>query len=141
MGIPDNIERRVATRYDDRIQVDLILSEDDILPVEICSISVKGLQLICDRWLIDEIEPRGIQKLAMTHRKLKISADLPFDEACKNIIIHSHVIAVRRLAQDKFLIGLEYVTIEGQGENILEEYIEQLRSDAIARADHQRQPS
>ena len=130
MGIPDNKERRVAPRYEDKIQVDLVLPDDVTLPVEICSISNRGLQLTCDGWLADEIEPQGIQKLAMSRKRLKISANLPFENISKNIIIHSTVVAVRRLAQDKFLIGLEYEKIEDEGEETLEAYLEQLRLEA-----------
>ena len=129
MAIPDNLERRVAPRYEDRIQVDLVLPDDIVLPVEICGISSNGLQLTCDGWLADEIEPQGIQKLATGRKELKISANLPFDRTSKNIIIHSIVIAVRRLSQDKFLIGLEYSEIEDGGDEILDEYLEQLRLD------------
>ena len=129
MAIPDNLERRVAPRYEDRIQVDLVLPDDIVLPVEICGISCKGLQLTCDGWLADEIEPQGIQQLAMNRKELKISANLPFDTVSKNIIIHSNVVAVRRLSQDKFLIGLEYSKIEDDGEEILDEYLEQLKLD------------
>ena len=131
MTIPDNIERRVAPRYEDKIQVDLMMSDENILPIEICSISNKGLQMTCDGWLADEIEPEGIQKLAMSRKHLKISANLPFENVSKNIIIHSTVVAVRRLSQDQYLIGLEYDTIEDDGEDILDEYIEQLRLESL----------
>ena len=131
MTIPDNIERRVAPRYEDKIQVDLMLSDDNILPVEICSISSRGLQMNCDGWLADEIEPEGIQKLAMRRKQLKISANLPFGNISKNIIIHSTVVAVRRLSQDQYLIGLEHDSLEGDGEYILDEYIEQLRLESL----------
>lgn len=136
MTIPDNIERREAIRYTDRIQVDLVLSGDEILPVEICGISLKGLQFTCDGWLADEIEPQGIQKLAMSRKKLKIRASLPFDSESREIFIHSYVVAVRRLSQDKFLIGLEFENIENYGGEILEEYIEQLRHDKISSVSH-----
>lgn len=133
MPIPDNLERRVATRYKDNIQVDLIMPDDSALPVEISSISIRGIQLVVDGWLADEIEPLGIQKLAMSRKKLKISADLPFDATTKNIIIHSYVISVRRLSQEKFLIGLEYEKIAGNGANTLDAYIDQLRQDTTLR--------
>jgi len=136
MPIPDNIERRIATRYEDRIQVDIVLSADNRLPVEICGISRKGLQFTCDSWLADEIEPRGIQQLAMSRKKITICASLPFDTNSKTITIETYVIAVRRLSQDKFLIGLEFESIENNGDEILEEYIEQLRHDKISNVSH-----
>ena len=129
MASPNYKERRVSPRFDDKIQVDLLLSDDNILPVEICSISISGLQNTCDGWLADEIEPQGIQKLAMGNKKLKISANLPFDDISKNVVISSNVVAVRRLSQDKFLIGLEYEHIEDNGTEVLGEYIEQLELD------------
>ena len=131
MTIPDNIERRVAQRYDDQIQVDLILSDDSVLPVEICSISNRGIQFTCDGWLADEIEPEGIQKLAMSRKQLIVNTNLPFGNISKNITIHSYVVAVRRLSQDKFLIGLEYENIEDNDAETLDEYIEQLRLESL----------
>ena len=131
MASPNYKERRVSPRFDDKIQVDLLLSDDNILPVEICSISISGLQLTCDGWLADEIEPQGIQQLAMSRKKLTISANLPFDTKSKNIVIHSYVVAVRRLSQDNYLIGLQYESLDNDVEEILEEYIEQLTLDSL----------
>ena len=128
MNIPDNIERRLAPRYDNQLQIDLILSETDILPIAICSISLHGLQMNCDGWLADEIEPQGIQKLAMSRKKLKISANLPFDNSFKKIIINTHVAAVRRLSQDEFLIGLEFDNYEDNSKEVLKEYIDMLET-------------
>ena len=136
MQIPDNIERRGAPRYNDKIQVDLVLADDEVLPVEICSISVNGLQFTCDGWLADEIEPMGIQKLAMTRKPLIVVSELPFGHYSKHVVISSNVTAVRRLAQDKFLIGLEFNEFEENGESILKDYIEQLRLDAISSEQH-----
>ena len=138
MTIPDNKERRVATRFEDKIQIDIILPDDNVLPVEICGISIKGLQFTCDGWLADEIEPLGIQKLAMSRKQLIINANLPFDNCSKSIIIHAYVIAVRRLSQDKFLIGLEYENIAEDGAKVLEEYIQQLSMDLITDSSHQK---
>ena len=128
MNIPDNIERRLAPRYDNQLRIDLILSETDILPIAICSISLHGLQMNCDGWLADEIEPQGIQKLAMSRKKLKISANLPFDNSFKKIIINTHVAAVRRLSQDEFLIGLEFDNYEDNSKEVLKEYIDMLET-------------
>ena len=128
MHIPDDIERRLAPRYDNLLQIDLILSDTDILPIEICSISLHGLQMNCDGWLADEIEPQGIQKLALSRKKLKISANLPFDNSFKKIIINTHVAAVRRLSQDEFLIGLEFENYEDNSEETLKEYIDMLET-------------
>ena len=130
MTIPDNIERRVATRFEDKIQVDIVLPNDCVIPVEICGISNKGLQFTCEGWLADEIEPQGIQKLATSHKPLIINANLPFDNISKNVVIHTYVIAVRRLAQDKFLIGLDFENIADDGAEILEEYIQQLSMES-----------
>ena len=128
MHIPDNIERRLAPRYDNKIQIDLILSDTDTLPIEICSISLHGLQMNCDGWLADEIEPQGIQQLALSRKKLKINANLPFENSFKNIVINTHVAAVRRLSQDEFLIGLEFEDYEDNSEETLQKYIELLDS-------------
>ena len=129
MHFPDNIERRLAPRYDNKLQIDLLLSDTEILPIEICSISLHGLQMNCDGWLADEIEPQGIQKLALSRKKLKIRANLPFDNSFKKIIINTHVAAVRRLSQDEFLIGLEFEDYEDNSEGALKEYIEMLDTE------------
>ena len=136
MTIPDNIERRVTTRFDDKIQVDIILSNDSVLPIEICGISNKGLQFTCEGWLADEIEPLGIQKLAMSRRQLIINANLPFDNFSKSVVIHSYVNAVRRLSQDEYLIGLEFENIADGGAAILEEYIQQLSMELRTSTSH-----
>lgn len=130
MNIPYNIDRRVASRYKDSIQVDLQITDDEVIPVEICSISEQGIQFNCDAWLVDEIEPKGVHELALNKKDITIKTKLPFDGISKTFVAHSTVNAVRRLSQDKYLIGLSFNRFEDYSKINLDEYIEQLREES-----------
>ena len=65
IDIPGVSDRRQTPRYEIQLQVDMVLDNGSILTVTSRNISSSGLQIICDTWVTDEIEPRGIQSHAI----------------------------------------------------------------------------
>lgn len=115
-------ERRQSFRYPVKLQVDLVLDDGSILPVEACDISNTGIQFRCDSWLADEIEPRGIQNYPLDRIQIKVISDLPLSGE-NRLYARCKVVVARRLSQEEYLLGLEFTDFEKSSERVLERYI------------------
>lgn len=122
MAVTKLKDRRQDHRYPVRLQIDLVLRDGTILPVEACNISSTGLQFRCDSWLADEIEPRGIQNHPLDRIQIKVVADLPISGE-NRLYSRCKVVVARRLSQEEYLLGLEFSSFEKSSEKILERYI------------------
>ena len=120
-------ERRSAHRYRVKLPVELILEDGTVLPVESVDISNKGLQFSCDSWVADEIEPRGIQNHPLDQIRLKAVTDFPdMDKYNARLYARCRIVVARRLSQDEYLIGIEFINFENGSERLLEKFIRQL---------------
>ena len=115
-------DRRQSFRYPVKLQVDLVLGDGTILPVEACDISYNGLQFRCDSWLADEIEPRGIQNYPLDRIQIKVIADLPISGE-NRLYTRCKIVVARRLSQEEYLLGLEFTDFEKSSEKVLDRFI------------------
>lgn len=115
-------ERRQSFRYRVKLQVELVLADGSILPVEACDISTSGIQFRCDSWLADEIEPRGIQNYPLDRIQIKVISDLPISGE-NRLYARCKVVVARRLSQEEYLLGLDFTDFEKSSEKVLERYI------------------
>lgn len=122
MAVSKLNERRHGYRFPVQLQVDLVLANGSILPVETCNISDNGLQFRCDSWLADEIEPRGIQNHPLDQILIKVVANLPVDGDSK-LYAKSRIVVARRLSQDEYELGLEFISFEIDSGKVLERYV------------------
>jgi hypothetical protein len=128
MVFPKSItyERRCTHRFKIKLPVELILEDGAVLPVESVDISNKGLQFSCDSWVADEIEPRGIQNHPLEQIRLKTVIDFPgMDTHNSKLYARCRIVAARRVSQDDYQIGLEFVDFENGSEHLLEKFIRQ----------------
>ena len=117
-------ERRSAHRYKVKLPVELILDDGTVLPVESTDISNKGLQFSCDSWVADEIEPRGIQNHPLDQIRLKAVTDFPgMDKYNSRLYARCRIIVARRLSQDEYILGIEFIDFENGSERLLEKFI------------------
>ena len=123
-------ERRKVARYMTQIDIDIILKDGTILPVQTHDISLNGLQFSCDGQIANEIEPRGLQSHALDRLKVKVIARFPTSKTEK-FYASCKLIAARRLSQDAYLINLEFYEFEKNGGQVLQNYIEQLALDEL----------
>ncbi len=124
-------ERRQSPRYEIELAVDLILSDSSILSVYTRNISSCGLQIMCDSWVTDEIEPRGIQNHAITHLRLKVITDLPVGNTNKKFYANCRILSVQRISQDSYMLNLVFIDFENGSENTLDDYIDQHQQKKI----------
>jgi len=128
MLIPKSVafERRSTHRYKIKLPVELILEDGTVLPVESVDISTSGLQFACDSWIADEIEPRGIQNHPLDQIRLKAVTDFPgMDKYSSKLYARCRIVIARRLSQDSYLLGLEFIDFENGSERLLEKFIRQ----------------
>ena len=119
-------ERRCTHRYKIKLPVELVLEDGAVLPVESVDISNKGLQFSCDSWVADEIEPRGIQNHPLDQIRIKAVIDFPgMDKYSSKLYARCRIVVARRISQDDYLIGLEFVDFENGSERLLQQFIRQ----------------
>ena len=123
-------ERRKTARYITKLDIDIILQDGTILPVQTQDLSQSGLQFKCDGSVANEIDTRGIQNHLLDHLKVKIIARLPTDEKQK-FYASGRIITARRLSQEEYMLGLEFTDFEKNSAEILKNYIQQLALDAL----------
>lgn len=118
-------DRRKEPRYMSTLDIDIVLEDGTILPVQTQDISLHGLQFKCDGSIADEIDPRGIQNHSLDQLKFKVVAKFPTREKQK-FYASCRVITARRLSQEEYLLGLEFFDFEKNSEKVLQSYINKL---------------
>ena len=125
IDIPGVTERRQTPRYEIKLSVDMVLDSGNILTVSSRNISSCGLQIICDTWVTDEIEPRGIQSHAVSHIRLKIIAELPLVDETKKLYANCRIMSVQRMSQDEYMLNLAFIDFDNGSEQILDKFLDQ----------------
>lgn len=119
-------ERRRTHRYKVKLPVELVLEDGNVLPVESVDISTSGLQFACDSWIAEEIEPRGIQNHPLDQIRLKAVTEFPgMGKYSSKLYARCRIVVARRLSQDSYLLGLEFIDFENGSERLLEKFIRQ----------------
>lgn len=123
--IPGLTERRQSPRYNIKLTVDIVLPDGGTLNVKTSNISGSGLQISCDSWATDQIEPRGIQNHAINHLHFKVIAELPIEDDIKKLYTSCRIMSVQRMSQDVFMLNLAFIDFEGGSEKVLDEFLGQ----------------
>lgn len=125
LDIPGVNDRRQTPRYEIKLSVDMVLENGSILTVNTRNISSSGLQIICDSWVTDEIEPRGIQNHAISHIRFKAITELPIGDNSKKLYASCRIMSVQRLSQDEYMLNLAFIDFENGTETVLDEFLDQ----------------
>lgn len=120
-----NHERRQSARHKVTLEVNLVLTNGTLLPVESVNISDSGLQISCASWAVNEIEPRGIQTHSTSHIKLKAIIDLPGLHGKKKLYALCKIISAQRLSQEKYHLNLHFTHFENGSELALDNFLSQ----------------
>lgn len=117
-------ERRRSQRYAVELPIDIVLQDGTVLPVVACDISRKGLQFRCDSWIADEIEPRGIQNHPLDAISVKAVTDFPdMGKYNSRLYARCRIVVARRLSQEEYLLGLEFIDFENGSDRLLERFM------------------
>ncbi len=124
-------ERRQSPRYEIELAIDIILVDGSILSVNTRNVSSSGIQILCDSWVTDEIEPRGIQNHAINHLRLKIVTELPIANQSKKLYADCRIMSVQRISQSEYMLNLAFIDFENGTENILNEFLDQYKQNKV----------
>lgn len=122
---PGITERRQSPRYEIDLPADVVLDNGDALPVSTRNISSSGLQIICDSWVTEQIEPRGIQNHTVTHIYFKAIINLPIENHVEKLYVNCRIMSLQRLSQDKYMLNLVFTGFENDSEPALIKFLEQ----------------
>lgn len=125
IDIPGVTERRQTPRYEIELSVDMVLDTGSILTANSRNISSQGLQIICDCWVTDAIEPRGIQNHAISHIRFKAITELPIGDKTKKLYSNCRIMSVQRLSQEEYMLNLAFIDFENGTEQVLDEFLDQ----------------
>ncbi len=125
IDIPGVSDRRQTPRYEIKLPVDIVLGNGNILSITTRNISSSGLQIICNAWVTEEIEPRGIQSHTVSHIRLKAVTELPIDDNTKKLYANCRIISVQRMSQDEYMLSLAFIDFENGSEQILDKFLDQ----------------
>jgi len=125
LDLPKTSERRKSPRYVTDIPVDIVLNDGNILTVTTRNISNSGLQIACDSWVANEIEPRGIQSHNVSQLQLKIVADLTIDDTVQKLYANARIMSVQRMSQDHYILSIKFLDYENGSQDVLNQYLEQ----------------
>jgi len=125
LDTPLTSDRRQSPRYLVDFSVDLIVAEGDIFSVTARNISSLGLQVMCDSWTTDSIEPRGIQSHAVNQIRIKAITELPIDDNNNKLYANCRIMSVQRLSQDKYALNLAFIDFENGTEQSLNKFLNQ----------------
>jgi len=125
LDIPGVSDRRQTPRYEIELAVDLVLSDGSILSVSSRNISSCGLQIICDTWVTDAIEPRGIQSHAVSHIRIKAITELLISDDRHKLYANCRIMSVQRLSQDEYMLNLAFIDFENGTEQTLDKFLDQ----------------
>ena len=129
MAVQSPNERRQVLRFPVQLQIDLILSDGTVLSALASNLSQQGLQFRCDSWLADAIEPRGIQNHPLDQIQLKTVAILPISGENK-MYARCRIVAARRLSQEEYMLGLEFIDFEKRSDKALYRYIDTVSKES-----------
>ena len=125
IDIPGASDRRQTPRYQIKLSVEMLLENGNALTVTTRNISSCGLQIICDSWVTDEIEPRGIQSHAVSHIRLKTVTELPIGDETKKLYANCRMMSVQRMSQDQYMLNLAFIDFENGSEQALDKFLDQ----------------
>lgn len=122
-NIKEKIERRQSPRFLLKQELDIVLESGNHLSVESRNISSAGMQIQCDSWATNELEPRGIQSHAVSHLRFKAVIPLSVQGETRKVYANCRVRSVQRLSQDEFILSLSFTDFENGTDAILKAYL------------------
>jgi hypothetical protein len=125
IDIPGISDRRQSPRYEVKLAVDLVLENGNNVPVSTRNISSSGLQITCDTWVTEEIEPRGLQSHSISHLRLKAITELPIGDETSKLYANCRLMSVQRMSQDEYMLNLAFIDFENGSEPVLDKFLDQ----------------
>ena len=125
IDIPGVSDRRQTPRCVIKLSVDMVLENGSILKVTTRNISSCGLQIICDNWATNKIDPRGIQRPTVGYIRMKTVTELPIGDETEKLYTNCRMMSFQRMSQDEYMLNLAFIDFENGSEQILDRFLDQ----------------
>ena len=125
IDIPGVSDRRQTPRYVIELAVEMLLENGDKVTVTTRNISSSGLQIICDNWVTEKIDPRGIHSHAVGHIRMKTITELPIEDETVKLYANCRMMSFQRKSQDEYMLNLAFIDFENGSEKILDRFLDQ----------------
>ncbi len=98
---------------------------DNGITIAIANLSRAGLMLSCDNTTLDQILPNTPAIIPRQPVQLAVEFAIPV-VATQSVIIKSkcNIIYTRRISRDSFQVGIEFESVEHNGYNYIDQYID-----------------
>ena len=131
------MDKREYPRVNVKLPLEIVRSGGEVLPAVVLNISRAGMQVGCDWATMIRIVPQTHRVAAAEDLELPVRVTLSF-QAEPQATLHAlcRVVSARRVSQDQYHVGLQYVSIEADGDAILERYIAERVANLKAATQH-----
>ena len=131
IDIPGVSDRRQTPRYEMDLPVEVVLENGDIVTVTTRNISSCGLQIICDSWVTEKIDPSGIQSHTFGHICMKTVTELPIADKTIRLYANCRMMSFQRMSQNEYMLNLAFIDFENGSEQILDTFLDQYEQKKI----------
>ncbi|MGA7801102.1 MAG: PilZ domain-containing protein [Gammaproteobacteria bacterium] len=87
------------------------------------NLSLGGIEFSCDRWTADELLPPGHQAFPGQPINVQVQFSISSGGAEQLIEAHGEIIVSRRLSQNEYRVGMQFITLEGDAQTALEQHL------------------
>lgn len=131
IDIPGVSDRRQTPRYLMELPVEIVLENGNIITVTTRNISSCGLQIICDSWVTETIDPCGIQSHAVGQLSMKTVTELPIGDKTVKLYANCRVMSFQRMSQNEYMLNLAFINFENGSEQSLDTFLDQYEQKKI----------
>ena len=131
IDIPGVSDRRQTPRYEIDLPVEIVLDNGDIVTITTRNISSCGLQIICDSWVTEKIDPHGIQSQTVGHICMKTVTELPIGDETIKLYANCRMMSFQRMSQNEYMLNLAFIDFENGSEQILDKFLDQYKQKKI----------
>ena len=125
IDIPGVSDRRKTPRYEIDLPVEMLLENGDIVTVTTRNISSCGLQIICDSWVTEKIDPHSIHNQAVGHICMKTVTELPIANETIKLYANCRMMSFQRMSQNEYMLNLAFIDFENSSEQNLNKFLDQ----------------
>ncbi|MEJ2644797.1 MAG: PilZ domain-containing protein [Gammaproteobacteria bacterium] len=110
-------------RYETDLPLEIRTASDGTFTGRVRNLSLGGIEFSCDRWTADELLPPGHQAFPGQPIEVQVQFPLSPQGAEARIEAHGEIVVSRRLSQNEYRVGMQFVTLEGDAQQALEQHL------------------
>ncbi len=117
-------DRRKYLRHEVKLPAELSADAAEYYAVEIQNLSLYGMQLEAEAWLIQKAIPDAKRVTPMQPHECRLKFALKFkDKHIEQLLLDCNIISVSRRSQTRYLLSLRYHNLDNTTTTLLESFI------------------